>query len=187
MGTYKALYERSLADPAGFWGEAAAVLHWAVMLTVFGVSHIPYLMALEPTNALAGNIGPVIFLIFTTELNDVSQYVWGKMLGRHKIIPKVSPNKTWEGFLGGVATITLCSGWVAPMLTPLSPRQGLIVGMIIAVGGFIGDVAISSVKRDLHIKDSSQLIPGHGGILDRMDSLFYTAPLFFHFTRYFAA
>jgi len=174
-----------IGDTDGFI-RSVGVLHWAVMLTVFCVSHIPYMLNLEPLNVRAGNIGPVVFLIFATELNDVSQYIWGKLLGRHKIIPRVSPNKTWEGFLGGVLTVTLASGWAAPLLTPLSPRQSFVVGAIIGVGGFVGDVVLSSVKRDLHIKDSGHLIPGHGGILDRMDSLFYTAPLFFHFTRYFA-
>jgi phosphatidate cytidylyltransferase len=126
----------------------------------------------------------VIFLLFMTQLGDVSQYVWGKTFGRHKIIPRVSPNKTWEGFVGGVATITLVSGWVAPLLTPLSFEYGLLAGLIISVAGFVGDVVISSVKRDLNIKDSGNLIPGHGGILDRFDSLFFTAPLFFHYVYY---
>jgi phosphatidate cytidylyltransferase len=172
-----------IGETAGFI-RSAALLHWAVMLTVYCVSHIPYLLTLEPLNAEAGSIGLVLFLLFMTQFNDVCQYIWGKMLGRHKIIPKVSPNKTWEGFLGGFVTITIISGWVAPLLTPLNMQQGFIAGMIIAGAGFVGDVVISSVKRDLHIKDSGQLIPGHGGILDRMDSLFYTAPLFFHYTYY---
>ncbi len=164
--------------------KSAALLHWAVMLTVFCISHIAYLLTLKPLNPEAGNIGLVLFLLFTTQFNDVCQYVWGKLLGRHKIIPKVSPNKTWEGFVGGFVTITLCAGWVAPLLTPLTTLQGLVAGIIIAGGGFIGDVVISSVKRDLQIKDASQLIPGHGGVLDRMDSLLYTAPLFFHYVYY---
>ena len=121
-----------------------------------------------------------------TQFNDVCQYVWGKLLGRHKIIPKVSPNKTWEGFIGGVSTVTLCAGFAAPYLTPLSFNQGLLAGVIIGVSGFIGDVVISSVKRDLQIKDTGSFIPGHGGILDRIDSLLYTAPLFFHFVYYVA-
>ena len=162
--------------------KSVALLHWAVMLTVFCLSHVAYLLTLEPLNADAGSIGLVLFLLFSTQFNDICQYIWGKMLGRHKIIPRVSPNKTWEGFIGGFVTTTVCAGWLAPLLTPLSMKQGLIAGVIIAGGGFIGDVVISSVKRDLRIKDSSQLIPGHGGVLDRMDSLLYTAPLFFHYT-----
>ena len=164
--------------------KAAGILHWATMLTVFSVSHIAYLLVLPEENALAGGVGLVLFLLFMTQFNDVSQYVWGKLLGKHKIIPRVSPNKTWEGFIGGLLTITLTAGLVAPLLTPLSHVQGFFAGAIISASGFIGDVVISSVKRDLRIKDSGQLIPGHGGILDRMDSLIYTAPLFFHYLYY---
>ena len=164
--------------------KSAGILHWAVMLTVFSVSHIAYLLALPEKNPLAGGIGLVLYLLFMTQFNDVSQYLWGKLLGKRKIIPKVSPNKTWEGFIGGVFTITLVAGLVAPLLTPLSIVEGFVAGLIISLSGFIGDVVISSVKRDLNIKDSGQLIPGHGGILDRMDSLIYTAPLFFHYIYY---
>ncbi len=165
--------------------KSAGILHWAVMLTVFFISHIAYLLTLPEKNSSAGSIGIVLFLLFMTEFNDVCQYVWGKLLGKNKIIPKVSPNKTWEGFVGGLATITLCSGFVAPLLTPLSMVHGFIAGLIISASGFIGDVVISSVKRDLQIKDSGNLIPGHGGILDRIDSLIYTSPLFFHYIYYF--
>lgn len=166
--------------------RAAGILHWAVMLTVFAMSHMAYLLILPEKNALAGNIGLALFLLFVTEFNDVCQYIWGKTLGRHKIIPKVSPGKTWEGFIGGLVTITLCAGAIAPYLTPLTFENGLWAGAIIGASGFIGDVVLSSVKRDLHIKDSGTLIPGHGGILDRLDSLMYTAPLFFHFLYYVA-
>lgn len=166
--------------------RSAGLIHWAVMLTVFSISHIAYLLTLPVKNPNAGAVGLVLFLLFMTQFNDVCQYVWGKMLGKHKIIPKVSPNKTWEGFLGGVSTITLCAGFAAPYLTPLSFNQGIIAGLIIGTSGFIGDVVISSVKRDLQIKDTGNFIPGHGGVLDRVDSLLYTAPLFFHFVYYVA-
>ena len=164
--------------------KSAGVIHWAVMLTVFCISHIAYLLTLPVKNAEAGNIGLVLFLLFATQFNDICQYVWGKMLGKHKIIPKVSPNKTWEGFFGGLVTTVICSGFIAPFLTPLSFEQGLAFGSAIGIAGFFGDVVVSSVKRDLQIKDSGNLIPGHGGILDRMDSLIYTAPLFFHLIYY---
>jgi len=166
--------------------KAAGVIHWALMLTVFCLSHIAYLISLPVKNVEAGAIGLVLFHIFMTQFNDVCQYIWGKIFGKHKIIPKVSPNKTWEGFLGGLVTITICSGFAAPLLTPLSFQQGLLVGGMISGAGFVGDVVISSVKRDLKIKDSGRLIPGHGGILDRLDSLTFTSPLFFHFLYYLA-
>jgi len=166
--------------------RAAGITHWAVMLTVFCLSHIAYLLVLPVKNVEAGSIGLVIFLIFMTQFNDVAQYIWGKSFGKHKIIPKVSPNKTWQGFIGGVVTVTITAGFLAPLLTPLSMPFGFVAGFIIGVSGFIGDVVISSVKRDLEIKDSGNLIPGHGGILDRFDSLIFTAPLFFHFIYYWS-
>ena len=166
--------------------RAAGTLHWGLMVTVFSVSHLAFLLDLpEAGNPAGGGAGLVLFLVFLTEFNDVAQYVWGKLLGRHKIIPTVSPNKTWEGFLGGVATSVLCAWLLAPWLTPLNLEHTLTVGLMIPVAGFIGDVVISAVKRDIGVKDSGSLLPGHGGILDRIDSLTYTAPLFFHFIRYF--
>ncbi|WP_299668991.1 phosphatidate cytidylyltransferase [uncultured Psychromonas sp.] len=165
--------------------RSLGTIHWAVMLSVLCVSHIAYLLQLPVKNEQAGALGLVLFLIFITQFNDVCQYIWGKTLGKHKIIPKVSPKKTWEGFVGGVITVTLISGFVAPYLTPLTMVQGFVAGTLIAISGFVGDVVISSVKRDLAIKDSGTLIPGHGGLLDRIDSLIYTAPLFFHFLYYF--
>lgn len=164
--------------------RSLGTIHWAVMLSVLCISHIAYLLQLPVKNEQAGALGLVLFLIFITQFNDVCQYIWGKTLGKHKIIPKVSPKKTWEGFIGGVVTVTIISGFLAPYLTPLSILQGFIAGTLIAVSGFVGDVVISSVKRDLAIKDSGTLIPGHGGLLDRIDSLIYTAPLFFHFLYY---
>jgi phosphatidate cytidylyltransferase len=165
--------------------RAAGTLHWGIMTLVFGISHIAYLLVLpEANNPNAGGPGLVLFLVFLTQFNDVAQYLWGKTLGRHKIIPKVSPNKTWEGFLGGVATTTLLSLLLSGWLTPMSWTVAIAAGLLISIAGFIGDVTISALKRDIGLKDSGSMLPGHGGILDRIDSLTYTAPLFFHFIYY---
>jgi len=172
-----------IGDTKGFI-KSAGTIHWSIMLTVFCLSHISYLLVLPVKNNAAGAIGSVLFLLLMTQLNDVCQYVWGKLLGRHKILPKVSPNKTWEGFFGGLITMTLCATILAPALTPLNYTQGLFAAVLIGLSGFFGDVVISSVKRDLQIKDSGNLIPGHGGLLDRLDSIIYTAPLFFHYLYY---
>lgn len=170
-------------DTKGFI-NSAGVIHWGVMLNVFCISHLAYLMALPAKNTQAGSAGLLLFLLFITQFNDVSQYVWGKTLGKRKILPKVSPNKTWEGFLGGLITVSVCAFFIAPYLTPLSNLQGLGAGILIGCGGFIGDVVMSSIKRDLQVKDFGHLLPGHGGILDRIDSIIYTAPLFFHYLYY---
>jgi phosphatidate cytidylyltransferase len=174
----------TIGETAGFL-HAAGSLHWGLMLTVFNLSHLAYLLVLpEATNPAGGGAGLVLFLMFLTQFNDVMQYVWGKAFGRHRIIPKVSPNKTWEGFIGGVATTTLLAWALAPLLTPLSGWQAPAAGLLIGLAGFTGDVNLSALKRDLGVKDSGSLIPGHGGILDRLDSLTFTAPLFFHFLYY---
>lgn len=165
--------------------RAAGTLHWGIMTLVFGISHIAYLFVLPAAkNPSAGGAGWVLFLVFLTQFNDVAQYCWGKLLGRHKIIPKVSPNKTWEGFLGGVATTATLAVLMAAWLTPMHWNIALPAGLLISCGGFIGDVTISALKRDIGLKDTGRLLPGHGGILDRIDSLTYTAPLFFHFIHY---
>ncbi|AYO23885.1 phosphatidate cytidylyltransferase [Vibrio owensii] len=172
-----------IGDTKGFI-RSAGIIHWALMLTVFCVSHMAYLLVLPSKNPSAGSMGMLLFLLVSTQFNDVCQYVWGKAFGKHKIVPKVSPNKTWQGFLGGALTTIIVSYFMAPYLTPLTASQGLVAGIIIAFSGFIGDLVISSVKRDLKIKDTSLFIPGHGGILDRIDSLMFTAPLFFHYIYY---
>lgn len=166
--------------------RAAGTLHWGLMSMVFSLSHLAYLLVL-PQGEYAHVNGPglALFLLVLTELNDVAQYCWGKLLGRHKISPAVSPNKTVEGFVGGVLTTVLLAALLAPWLTPFTRLDALLAGALIAVAGFFGDLSLSALKRDLGIKDSGSLLPGHGGILDRVDSLTYTAPLFFHFTRYF--
>lgn len=165
--------------------RAASTLHWGAMLCIFSLSHLAYLLALPAEgNPVGGGIGLVLFILFTTQFNDVLQYVWGKLLGKHKITPKVSPNKTWEGFLGGFMTTTLVGGFLAPFLTPFVGIHAFLVAALIAFAGFFGDLTLSAVKRDVGVKDMSQLIPGHGGILDRLDSLSFSAPLFFHYLYY---
>lgn len=166
--------------------KSLATMHWGLMTTVYSLGHVAYLLILgEERNLKGGGPGLMLFLVAFTQLNDVAQFLWGKSLGKHKVSPTVSPNKTYEGFLGGVLTTTLLCMLAAPMLTPFSQLHAFYAGLILSMGGFIGDLTISAVKRDLGVKDSGTLLPGHGGILDRIDSLTYTAPLFFHFTRWF--
>jgi phosphatidate cytidylyltransferase len=166
--------------------KAAGTLQWGLMTTVFSLSHLAFLLVLPDDGpAEPMGVGLVLFLISLTEINDVAQYLWGKTCGRSKVVPEVSPNKTRAGLFGGVATTTVLALALAPVLTPLSGWHALLVGILIGVAGFFGDICVSAVKRDIGIKDTSHLLPGHGGILDRVDSLTFTAPLFFHFVRYF--
>lgn len=173
-----------IGETQGFL-RAIGTLHWGLMITVFSLSHMAYLLVLpEANNPAGGVVGLLIYLVFLTEINDVSQYIWGKTLGKRKIIPKVSPGKTVAGFLGGILTTTILATLLAPYLTPLTLYEAAGAGGLIGVAGFIGDVTISALKRDLGVKDSGSMLPGHGGILDRLDSLTYTAPLFFHYVYF---
>ncbi|TWU43891.1 Phosphatidate cytidylyltransferase [Novipirellula aureliae] len=177
--------------------RAAGTLHWALMITVFSLSHAAYLLVFEagPAPRVDGSYpselgasypgaGLLLFLILITELNDIFQYMWGKTLGRHKVAPNISPGKTYEGLLGGVGTTILFASLLGPRLTLMDVSHSLVAGLIIAVAGFAGDLSMSALKRDLKIKDFGATLPGHGGVLDRVDSLVFTAPLFFHFIYY---
>ena len=165
--------------------ESASQIQWGLMIFVFGLSHMAYLLTFPTIRDTSANGRTlVLFLVFVVEISDVLQYIWGKSLGRHKIIPAVSPNKTWEGFIGGIATAMLLS-LALRFLTPFSIRETLLVSFLITVAGFFGGAVMSAVKRDFGVKDFGSVIPGHGGMLDRVDSLCYAAPIFFHYVRYF--
>ena len=166
--------------------KSMASLQWSLMLTVFGISHLAFLLSLPEIDGFTnGGRGLLLFLVFLTEINDIMQFTWGKLFGKHKIIPKVSPNKTWEGFIGGLISTAIIA-YFLKFLTPLDTSSVIFVGLLISFSGFVGDIVFSSIKRDLSIKDTSNIIPGHGGILDRIDSLAYTAPIFFHVIYYLA-
>jgi phosphatidate cytidylyltransferase len=165
--------------------RAAGTLHWGLMAAVFSLSHAAFLLVLPwYGNPNSGGAGLLLYLVLLTQTNDVAQFILGKIFGRNKVVPKVSPNKTWEGLIGGASTTVVLAVLLAPVLTPMGFWGSAIAGAIIGVAGFFGDVTMSALKRDLGIKDTGNFIPGHGGILDRVDSLTYTAPLFFHFIRY---
>ena len=171
-------------ETAGFVASASQI-QWGMMMFVFGLSHMAYLLTFPQIGESQANGRTlVLFLVFVVEMSDVLQYVWGKTLGRHKIIPTVSPNKTWEGFIGGIASAMLLSLAIR-FLTPFSVIETLMVSLFITVAGFCGGAVMSAAKRDFGVKDFGQTIPGHGGMLDRVDSLCYAAPFFFHYVRFF--
>jgi phosphatidate cytidylyltransferase len=166
--------------------RASATVQWAMLLTVYNLSHLGFLAVLPLTHtAPAGGPGLLLFVLLVVQLNDVAQFVWGRCLGGRRIIPAVSPGKTWAGFLGGLLTSIAVSVLLAPLLTPFAPGAAAALGSVLAVCGFLGDVTLSAVKRDLGLKDTGTSLKGHGGILDRADSLTLAAPIGFHIIRYF--
>lgn len=176
----------------------AALSQWGLMVCVYALSHLPAILQLpvafnQGRSAADGSaVGSggveggalLLFVCVVVQGSDVLQYLWGKTLGRHKIAPNVSPNKTWEGFIGGVLSATAL-GAALWWLTPFTPWQAALLSLIACLMGFVGGLVMSSLKRDRGIKDFGAIIPGHGGILDRTDSLIFAAPVFFHLTRFF--
>jgi phosphatidate cytidylyltransferase len=164
--------------------ERAAKIQWGLMISVYCVSHVPALLTLNIPNYKGENIKLLLFFVIIVQLSDVLQYVWGKLLGKRKIAPKLSPNKTLEGFLGGVISASLV-GTALYWATPFTPLQAFFGSLIITIMGFFGGLVMSAVKRDKGIKDYGAIIKGHGGMMDRIDSLCFAAPIFFHFVRYY--
>lgn len=178
--------------------QRAALIQWALMVCVYAISHVPAIMQLPvmmqtgraaAEGAPLGSGGPagallMLFLVVVVQLSDVFQYVWGKTLGKHPVAPLVSPNKTWEGLIGGVLTATAIGAglwWITPFLW----WQAGLLALVSCLMGFFGGLVMSSIKRDRGVKDFGATIAGHGGILDRMDSLSFAAPVFFHLVRFF--
>ena len=126
----------------------------------------------------------VVYVILVVQSSDVLQYIWGKLTGRHKIAPHVSPSKTVEGFVGGVLSATAL-GTALWWMTPFQPWQAALFSLVITMTGFLGGLVMSAIKRDRGVKDWGHLIEGHGGMLDRLDSVCFAAPIFFHLTRFF--
>jgi phosphatidate cytidylyltransferase len=153
------------------------------MVAVYCVSHAPALLMLEIPGYEGQNAKLLLYLIVVVQLSDVLQYVFGKTLGRRKIVPSVSPNKTWEGTIGGITAATLI-GALLCWATPFSLWEAAGIALIVNLAGFAGGLCMSAIKRDRGIKDFGSLIEGHGGVMDRIDSLCFAAPLFFHLVRY---
>lgn len=157
---------------------------WGLMICVFAASHVPALLTLDIPGYEGKSILLIAFLVVVVQGSDVLQYVFGKLFGRHKIAPVLSPSKTWEGFLGGVLSASLlgaCLWW----MTPFTFGQAFLISLMIAVMGFFGGLVMSAIKRDKGVKDWGHLIAGHGGFIDRLDSVVFSAPIFFHVVRYF--
>ena len=167
-----------LGDTAHFLDRSTKV-QWALMISVFCISHIPAILTLDIEGFEDKKLLLMIFLILVVQSSDVLQYVWGKLFGKHKIAPKLSPSKTVEGFVGGVVSASVLGGLLY-WLTPFNPVQAVLMSLL-------GGLVMSAMKRSMGVKDWGNMISGHGGMLDRMDSLCFAAPIFFHVVRYYWA
>ena len=166
--------------------ERTAKMQWGLMISVFCISHVPALLTLNIPGYDDRNLLLIAFLVIVVQSSDVLQYVFGKLFGRRQLAPEVSPSKTVEGLVGGVlcATALGASLW---WITPFNVWQAALMSLAITAMGFFGGLVLSAIKRDRGVKDWGNLIEGHGGMLDRLDSVVFAAPIFFHLTRYWFA
>lgn len=163
--------------------ERTAKMQWGLMICVFCVSHVPALLTLNIPGYQGRHLLLIAYLIAVVQGSDVLQYVWGKLLGRRKVAPELSPSKTVEGLIGGVASATLL-GAAMYGITPFTPWQSALIALAICLMGFLGGLVMSAIKRDRGVKDWGTMIEGHGGMLDRLDSVVFAAPMFFHVVRF---
>ncbi|MBI3561775.1 MAG: phosphatidate cytidylyltransferase [Gammaproteobacteria bacterium] len=172
-----------LAGDARDLPHRSVTLYWGLMLCVLGVSFVPALLGLQ-IPGYEGRTGFLLaFLVLVSQLSDVFQFVWGTLAGRHALAPTVSPSKTVEGLVGGVLTATLIGVALAP-LTPFNPVEAALMALVIALLGTLGGLTLSAIKRDRGIKDWNSYINGHGGMLDRLDSLCLSAPVFYYWVKF---
>lgn len=173
-------------DPKRFL-ERTAKIQAALVVCVYCLSFAPALLELK-IDVKGESLGwkqnslLLFYLVFMVQVSDALQYAWGKMLGRHVIAPAISPNRTWEGFFWGVGSTALIGAalwWV----TPFNQWQAALMSLVIGIMGFAGGMTMSAIKRDRGVKDYGTLVTGHGGVLDRIDSLCFAAPVFFHLTK----
>lgn len=162
----------------------SAKQQWGLMVTVYSLSHAPALLMLPLTGDPGRRALLLFYLLLVVQMSDVMQYVFGKLFGRTKIAPVVSPSKTVEGFIcGGLAATAI--GAAMWWITPFTPLESAAMSAIIVLMGFLGGLTLSAVKRSLGAKDWGVMIEGHGGMLDRTDSICFAAPVFFHVVRFF--
>jgi phosphatidate cytidylyltransferase len=162
--------------------ERSAKIQWGLMMCVFCVSHVPALLTLQIPGFEGRHLLLIAYLVIVVQGSDVLQYVWGKLLGKRKVAPELSPSKTWEGLVGGVASATVL-GAALYWLTPFTPWQSAGIALLLCMMGFLGGLVMSAIKRDRGVKDWGDMIEGHGGMLDRLDSIVFAAPVFFHVVR----
>jgi phosphatidate cytidylyltransferase len=161
-----------------------AKIQWGVMICLYCLSYAPALLLLEIPGYAGSEALLIVYLLLIVQLSDVLQYVFGKLFGRTKLAPRVSPSKTVEGLVGGGLSATAIGGALYP-LTPFTWTQSTMMAFVIVAMGFLGGLTLSAVKRSLGAKDWGVMIEGHGGMLDRLDSVTFAAPVFFHLTRFY--
>jgi phosphatidate cytidylyltransferase len=173
--------------------ERTAKIEAGLLITVYALSYAPALLNIklpppagQTEEIFSGRVRLLFFFIVIVQLSDVLQYAWAQLPSKHPIVPTISPTKTWEGLIGGAGSVTLL-GAILWWATPFPYWMAGAMSLLITLMGFAGSLTMSAIKRDRGVKDYGTLIAGHGGVLDRIDTICFTAPIFFHFTQYYVS
>jgi phosphatidate cytidylyltransferase len=180
-------------DPKRFL-ERVAKIQAGLLICVYCLSHAPAILSLTLTDAAkqpwmianvrGSNASVLFFFVLIVQLNDVFQYMWSQLLGKHVIAPQINASRTWEGLIGGTLS-TMLAGMMLSWATPFGLSWSGPIAGVVALAGFAGSMTMSGIKRDRGVQDYGTLVSGHAGVLDRIDSLCFAAPVFFHITRFF--
>ncbi|PID36414.1 MAG: phosphatidate cytidylyltransferase [Rhodobacterales bacterium] len=170
-------------DTSHFLARVAET-QWGLMLTIFAVSHVPALMLLDIEGFAGKGALLCAWLIIVVQGADVAHYLFPKLVGRHRIMPKLDSSRSWEGMVGALGAAFIL-GILLWWITPFGLLWAPIIAVLTAFFGYGGNMVMAAIKRDKGVRDWGHLIPGQGGFLDRLDSVFFAAPVFFHLTRFF--
>lgn len=170
-------------DTSGFLTRVAET-QWGLMLTIFAASHAPALLLLDIPGFEGKQILLIAWLVIVVQGADIAHFITPRLMGRTRIAPGMPHSRTWEGFLGALSAGTVV-GTVLAWITPFAPWQAALLAASVSLLGYAGGMVMAAIKRDKGVVDWSHLIPGQGGFIDRLDSVVFSAPLFFHLVRFF--
>lgn len=161
--------------------RAWSTLGWGIITTVYSLGYLAFLLVLPvDENPTVGGSGLFLFLVGLAQINHAAQFAFGRLFPDPRLSLRVSKTRNWASLIGSAAVSALIAALVGPWLTPFSRLEAAGMGVVIAIGAFIGYIILSAIKTDLQVKDRGTMTPGRGGILNRIDTFVYTAPLFFY-------
>lgn len=173
-----------IGETEGFL-RAISTISWGIVVLVYCMGHLAYLLLLQPPYVSdAGGSGLFLFLLVLSQLSHVAQYLFGKLFDNPGWRIKVTTTRNWASLVGSILVATLLSWIMAPQLTPLSEMQSIWAGVAIAFASFVGYLTLSAIKIELQLRDRGTMTPGHGGVLNRIDTVIFSAPVFFHLLSY---
>ncbi|HCQ65682.1 MAG TPA: phosphatidate cytidylyltransferase [Rhodobacteraceae bacterium] len=170
-------------DTSGFLTRVAET-QWGLMLCIFAAAHVPALLWIEIPGYAGKEILLISWLVIVVQAGDIAHFIAPRLTGRTRIAPSIHHSRSWEGFIGALGTGVVI-GTALAWITPFAPWAAALVALAVSVLGYAGGLVMTAIKRDKGVNDWGHLLPGQGGLIDRLDSVLFAAPVFFHLVRFF--